>query len=68
MESTAKQYLKTIEAAQYLNCSKSYLEKSRVTGIPGIPYRKLGRKVLYKISDLNSFLENQKRVSTSEAS
>ncbi len=59
-------YLTTQEAAEFLRCSKSYLEKLRVTG-GGPSYLKLsGGKVLYTIPDLIDWAERGRRRSTNE--
>jgi Helix-turn-helix domain len=59
-------YLPTETAAAYLGLSKSTLEKGRITG-NGPPFRKLGRRVLYVIGDLDTWADNYCRHSTSEA-
>ena len=53
-------------AARYLGLSQSTLEKWRVTGA-GPVYRKHGRRVLYRKSDLDAWSDAQVRRSTSEA-
>jgi excisionase family DNA binding protein len=58
-------YLHTESAASYLGLSKSTLEKSRISG-NGPPFRKLGRRVLYAIADLDAWADNCRRNSTSE--
>jgi hypothetical protein len=62
----AGKYLPTEAAAAYLGLSKSTLEKGRITG-SGPPFRKLGRRVLYVIGDLDTWADNCRRHSTSEA-
>lgn len=47
-------------AAAYLGCSKSTLDKDRVTGCLRIPFTRLGRRVLYDTSDLDKYLEANK--------
>ena len=42
-----------------LNCSTQLLERNRWAGI-GVPYLKIGRKVLYRKSDVLDFLQQQK--------
>jgi len=61
-----KPLMDTAMAADYMGCSKSWLEKVRVTGIPKIKYIKLGKKVVYRLEDLNKFLTEHSRTSTSE--
>jgi hypothetical protein len=48
------------EAAQFLRCSASFLNKKRVTG-GGPPFIKLGKKVLYDRQDLENWLRSTKR-------
>lgn len=54
------QYLTTKQAAAYLNCSKNFLDKDRLTRLHGIPFARLGKKILYDISDLDAFLSQRK--------
>ena len=56
----------TSDAAAYLHKSTSTLEKYRVAG-NGPRYRKLRRHVLYRLADLDAWVEAQARSSTSEA-
>ena len=54
-----KRLLSTTEAANYLGCSASKLAKSRIKGYEtdGPPFLKLGQQVLYRISDLDRWLD-----------
>jgi excisionase family DNA binding protein len=61
----APKYLHTAAAASYLGLSKSTLEKARITG-SGPAFRKLGRRVLYALGDLDTWTESCRRHSTSE--
>ena len=45
--------------AAVLNCSTQLLERNRWAG-QGVPYLKIGRKVLYRKSDVLGFLQQQK--------
>ena len=45
--------------AAVLSCSTQLLERNRWTG-SGVPYLKIGRKVLYRKSDVLDFLQQQK--------
>lgn len=45
--------------AAVLDCSTQLLERNRWEG-KGVPYLKIGRKVLYRKSDVLSFLQQQK--------
>lgn len=44
--------------AALLDCSTHLLERNRWAGA-GVPFLKIGRKVLYRKSDILEFLENQ---------
>ncbi|AZT83935.1 DNA-binding protein [Marinobacter sp. NP-4(2019)] len=56
----------TKEAADYLGVSKAFLERDRWAGAR-IPFIKVGsRTVRYRLSDLNSYIEKQVRLSTSQ--
>jgi hypothetical protein len=45
--------------AAVLSCSTQLLERNRWAG-GGVPYLKIGRKVLYRKSDVLAFLKQQK--------
>ena len=50
------------QAASYLSMSRSFLRQGRMNGdrenrTPTPPYYKIGRSVRYKISDLDTWLE-----------
>jgi hypothetical protein len=51
-------------AAELLGLSPSSLEKDRVQGHLGVPYVKAGRRVLYRLSDLQSWLDEHRIVPT----
>jgi len=53
-------------AAALTGLSTSTLNKLRLTG-GGSPYLKLGRRVLYDVSDLEAWMSSKRRRSTSEA-
>lgn len=57
--------LKTPEAADYVGCSPRTLEKFRQVGA-GPVFLKIGRSVVYRQSDLDSWLESRLRISTSD--
>ena len=58
--------LTTRDAARYLGVSMAFLERDRWAGAR-IPFIKIGsRAVRYRLSDLNTYLDNQTRRSTSE--
>ena len=54
------------EAATYLAISSSTLAKMRLRG-DGPPYAKVGRIVIYDRDDLNGWLSERSRRSTSES-
>ena len=51
--------LSTEAAARYTGLSPSFLEKARInkTKTPGPKFRKIGKRVVYLIDELNEFLE-----------
>ena len=60
-------YLRTKAAAAYLKLSTSTLAKMRLRG-DGPPYSKAGPKiVVYDIADLDAYLADRRRRSTSES-
>lgn len=58
-------FLTTEQAAEYLGLAPKTLEKNRVVG-GGPPFRKHGRRVLYRREDLDAWSESQLRRSTSD--
>jgi len=66
MDNTAiHERLRTIDAASYCGLSKSTLDKYRLTG-EGPVFIKLGRVVVYDVTDLDTWLNSNKFHSTSE--
>jgi excisionase family DNA binding protein len=59
-------YLSTRQAASYLSLSPSWLEKLRIHGTGPIFYKVSARRILYKRSDLEAWVEDHRRLSTSE--
>jgi len=57
--------LSTGDAAAHLNLSKSTLAKMRLSGV-GPLYSKLGRRVVYRMADLNAWVVSHTHSSTSE--
>jgi predicted DNA-binding transcriptional regulator AlpA len=53
------------DAAEYVGLSKSYLDKARITG-GGPKYIKLGQRVVYDTKDLDAWLDENRRRSTSD--
>jgi len=47
------------EAADYLGCSKNFLDKDR-TYFRRLPFTRLGRAIKYDICDLDAYMENRK--------
>jgi len=65
---TDQRLLNSTQAAIYLCVSKAFLERDRWAGAR-IPFIKIGsRAVRYRLSDLNAYIEQQIRHSTSEVS
>lgn len=60
-----RKVMKTREAATYIGSSASTLEKLRLTG-GGPPFAKIGRRVVYRIEDLDAWLAANRRRSTSD--
>ena len=60
MSEFRKRYLTEVQAAEYLSLSRSYLRKSRMKKdpLPGPRWRKLGRKIIYDVRDLDFFAES----------
>lgn len=54
-----KRYLRTHEAAAYIGISTSVLNKDRVTQLIGIPFKRVGRTILYDKMELDTWLERQ---------
>ena len=47
----------TKTAADLLNSTNSSLEKDRATGHMGVPYIKAGRRVIYRLAELDEWLK-----------
>lgn len=58
-------YLSVQDTAEYMQISKSWLAKSRLNG-DGPPFIKVGRLVLYDLNDVDTWLSDRKRRSTSD--
>lgn len=50
-------YLTTKETAELFGFSKAFLEKDRVTRLHGVPYHKVGRRVLYDPAAVESWMK-----------
>ncbi|MCB1783732.1 MAG: helix-turn-helix domain-containing protein [Alphaproteobacteria bacterium] len=53
------------DAAQMLGCSVHKMQKDRRIGSP-LPFVKIGRSVKYRLSDLESYIEQQSYTSTAQ--
>ena len=60
-----RRMLHTVDAATYCGSSASTFEKLRLTG-GGPVYSKIGRRVVYRVEDLDAWLNVNKRRSTSD--
>ncbi len=60
-----QQMLRTAEAAEYCGSSASTFEKLRLKG-GGPVYSKIGRRVVYRVEDLDAWLAANRRRSTSD--
>lgn len=58
-------YLSAEETAEHIRMSQSWLAKARLTG-DGPPFIKAGRAVLYDVEDVDFWMSNRKRRSTSD--
>ena len=58
--------LKVADAAKFLGCSQSKLNKARCFGSLQIPYVRIGRGIFYNKADLLAWLEQHRHLSTSE--
>jgi len=58
--STSSRWLTPQQAADYLGCSRNFLDKNRVTRLHNIPFARLGRHIRYDRADLDAFLERSK--------
>ena len=66
MAENIKRVLRAPEAASYTGLSESTLAKRRLYGLPPAFLNLGGRAVGYAIEDLNSWLDNCRRQSTSQ--
>jgi hypothetical protein len=63
---SGRKYLRASELAKYLGISKATLAKQRCTG-EGIRFTRLGRCVMYAVDDVEAYLSDRMRHSTSDA-
>lgn len=59
-----RRYLSEQQAADYIGLSQKTLQRMRVSG-NGMPFIKAGARVLYDLTDLDTFMETRKFQSTS---
>ncbi|PQZ79480.1 MULTISPECIES: AlpA family transcriptional regulator [unclassified Brevundimonas] len=64
-KSDVPRLLDTAAAAEALGVSKSWLDKSRITG-EGPTFVSVGGRRFYAVGDLNAWLDQRRRSSTSE--
>ncbi|MDL2226235.1 helix-turn-helix domain-containing protein [Deltaproteobacteria bacterium OttesenSCG-928-M10] len=57
-----RRWLSINEAAAYIGCCRSLLDKDRSSRVHGIPFSKFGRVVRYDLEDLDAFLQSRKVV------
>jgi excisionase family DNA binding protein len=57
--------LNVSEAARYTGLSEAFLNRLRCTG-GGCPFYKVGTRILYNRSDLDSWLASRRRLSTTD--
>lgn len=57
-----RRWLSINEAAEYIGCCRSLLDKDRSSRIHGIPFSKFGRVIRYDLEDLDAFLQARKVV------
>lgn len=55
--------LSTEQAAIYIGMSVEYLKRARIDG-KGPSFSKIGRRVVYQVKDLQSFLERHRQQNT----
>ena len=55
-----------LTAATLLGSTESSLEKDRATGHMGVPYIRAGRRVIYRLADLDAWLTANRIVPSKE--
>lgn len=53
-------WLTVTQAANYLGCSRAFLDQDRLTRLHSIPFTYLGRHIRYDRTDLDAWLEKNK--------
>lgn len=67
MLDSTPEYVNTRDAARMIGLRPATLEGWRVRRTDAIPFVKAGRKVLYAVADLRSWMTANKRRSTSQS-
>jgi excisionase family DNA binding protein len=62
MQAKVKVWYTRQEAAEYLGYSSSTLDGWASTGRHELPYYRRGKRVFYRIADLDDFMESQRQV------
>ncbi|GGF11710.1 hypothetical protein GCM10011611_16730 [Aliidongia dinghuensis] len=65
MNGVPQRYLRTPEAARFVGLSIRTLEKHRIYGT-GPRYSKLGGRVVYRVEDLQAWVDSAAKASTSD--
>lgn len=60
-------FLTEKETAEMLNLSQRTLQRWRMEGSQGLPFRRFGGLIRYALSDIERWAAEQSRMSTSEA-
>ena len=63
---SGRRYADTKATAAYMGVSTALLEKSRISGVPKIPFIKIGRAVRYDLDRIDAFMADRARFNTSE--
>jgi excisionase family DNA binding protein len=56
----SQRWLTNKEAAEYLGCSETFLNRDRSERLHGIPFSRLGRHCRYDVGELDRWLESNK--------
>lgn len=65
MDILSRKYMNTHDAAGYIGLGKSTLDKWRSQRSDGPRFMKLGRRVVYRVEDLDNWVAENRRHSTS---
>jgi excisionase family DNA binding protein len=66
--SSSETFLTEAETAQLLKLSQRTLQRWRMEGSQGLPFRRFGGLIRYALSDIERWAAEQSRMSTSETS